>query len=238
MCKVKKILVADDDPHLREIVSFSLKQSGFDVDLAENGSIALEKFFDHSYDLVILDIIMPQMDGTDVCREIRKTSQVPIFFLTSKSEEVDRIVGLELGGDDYVTKPFSPRELVARVKALFRRIDIIGKENHQQVDSDSDQQKKIIYGPIAVDFEALTVHCQNQKVDLTPIEFKLLTTMIHRPNKVFARSELMNQAYDDNVYVSDRTIDSHIRKVRQKFSVFEVDPFTTVHGIGYTLKKL
>jgi two-component system OmpR family response regulator len=231
----KKILVIDDDPHLRTSVAFSMEKAGFAVVEAQDGVEGLELFKKHATDLIILDVMMPKLDGTETCREIRKASNVPIVFLTSAGEEIDRIVGLEMGADDYITKPFSPRELVARVKAIFRRVDQLTQKKTSVEQTDPTQILKI--GRIVIDLEQCMVLLDGKEIAMTAVELKLLSSFARRPKKVFERDSIMTHAYGDNVVVSDRTIDSHIRKIRQKFAEFGVDPIETVHGIGYKLSS-
>ena len=226
---MNNILIVDDDPHIRDVLRFALTKEGFKVTEAENGVEALKVFKTANPDLLILDIMMPEMDGTDVCREIRKQSNTPIIFLTSKDDEVDRIVGLELGGDDYVTKPFSPRELVARTRAVLRRA-----QSAHQVDG-ADHSETLENGKLMMDMDKFKVFWQTHEITLTVTEFGLLKTLLRRPGKVFTRDELMNSAYDFNNVVSDRTIDSHMRRVRSKLAQYGGNPIETVHGLGYKL---
>jgi two-component system OmpR family response regulator len=223
----KKILVVDDDAHIREVVQFALEKAGFEVVQSGDGQQALGILRRLNPDLVILDITMPEIDGLAVCREIRKTSDLPILFLSSRSDEIDRVVGLEIGGDDYVTKPFSPRELVARVQIILKRT--------QQKPSVL-AEKKLSRGFLTLDIEGHACFCKDRRVSLTATEFAILKTLLGRPERVYTRDELMNEAYKDNLTVSDRTIDSHIRHIRSKYakagckSIIE-----TVHSIGYKL---
>ena len=184
-------------------------------------------------DLVVLDILMPQMDGTEVCREIRKHATTPIIFLSSLDEEIDRILGLELGGDDYVTKPFSPRELVARVKAVLRRLDAV--LGHADAAEQPDSRHILSHGDLELDLDRFEAHWEGRTITLTCTEFGILRTLLSYPGKVFTRDELMSGGYAYDNVVSDRTIDSHVRRVRQKFSRVSADPIETVHGIGYRL---
>lgn len=221
----KKILVVDDDPHIREVVMFALEKAGMKVVQAEDGVKALAAAAASTPDLIVLDISMPELDGLEVCRTLRKTSDTPILFLSSRDEEIDKIIGLELGGDDYVTKPFSPRELVARINAILKRKAPATKS-----------AKTMAHGAITVDMASYTASCLGQKVPLTATEFMLLVTLLRHPGKVFTRDELMDQAYDGNITVSDRTIDSHIRRIRGKFTACGLgDVIVTNHGIGYKL---
>lgn len=248
----RKILVIDDDPHLRTSVAFSMEKAGFVVVEAQDGQDGLAKFKEHAPDLIILDVMMPKLDGTETCREIRKLSGVPVIFLTSAGEEIDRIVGLEIGGDDYVTKPFSPRELVARVKAIFRRTESAGGAEGSfapfassrgtllgmtEPDARTPVESGTVLaaGRLRINLDECLVMLDGKEVALTAVELKLLSAFVRRPKKVFERDSIMTHAYGDNIVVSDRTIDSHIRKIRQKFAAYGVDPVETVHGIGYKL---
>nr|WP_216620539.1 response regulator transcription factor [Myxococcus xanthus] len=222
-------MVVDDDPHLREIVRFALEQGGFRVDEAADGRAALTQVDRALPVLIVLDIMMPELDGLAVCREVRRKHELPIVFLSSRDDEVDRILGLELGGDDYLTKPFSPRELVARVKAVLRRA-----RPAPAPEAESPAARMQSRGPLRMDAERWRAWWQDTEVVLTVTEFQLLATLLRVPGKVFTRDELMNRVYDD-VVVSDRTIDSHVRRVRQKFASAGGDVIETVHGLGYRL---
>ncbi len=223
------ILIVDDDPHIREVISFALENAGMSIELANNGLVALENFQKSPADLIVLDINMPEMDGLELCREIRKFSEVPILFLSSRDDEIDRILGLEIGGDDYVTKPFSPRELVARVKAILKRTQtkpaVTEPESHV-----------ITRGYLSLDEEQHKICWKDVQVALTATEFAILSQFIHYPNKVFSRDVIMTNAYKFNIHVSDRTIDSHIRHIRQKFTDSGCESIIeTLHGVGYKL---
>lgn len=224
---MQTILIVDDDAHIRQVVHFALEKSGYNIIEAENGQQALEKFEQHTPNLIVLDIMMPEMDGTDVCREIRKNSQVPIVFLSSRDDEIDRILGLELGGDDYVTKPFSPRELVARIKAVLRRFSAPATE--------TTSDATLSHGKLSLNQNEFKAHWDKQEIILTVTEFGLLKTLLSQPGRVFSREQLMSSAYDFNNVVSDRTIDSHMRRVRSKLSKAGGNPIETVHGVGYKL---
>jgi two-component system OmpR family response regulator len=224
----KQILVVDDDPHIREVVMFALEKAGMKVLQAGDGKAALEQATSHAPDLIVLDISMPELDGLEVCRQLRKTSDTPILFLSSRDEEIDRIIGLEIGGDDYVTKPFSPRELVARINAILKR----GRGGAPK----QGKAQKFTHGNITIDTVSYTASCGGRATPLTATEFMLLLALFRHPEKVFTRDELMDQAYDANITVSDRTIDSHIRRIRHKFAACGVaEVITTNHGIGYKL---
>jgi two-component system OmpR family response regulator len=224
------ILVVDDDPHLREIVRFALEQAGFHVEEAADGRAGLERVQRSVPALIVLDIMMPELDGLGVCREVRRKHELPIVFLSSRDDEVDRILGLELGGDDYLTKPFSPRELVARVKAVLRR----ARPSPTAVESAPAAPRMLERGPLRMDSERWRAWWGEHEVVLTVTEFQLLATLLRVPGKVFTRDELMTRVYDDAV-VSDRTIDSHVRRVRQKFAAAGGEVIETVHGLGYRL---
>lgn len=221
------VLVVDDDPSIREVVGFALQKAGFEVAEAADGHAALLAFGRVSPALVVLDINMPEMSGTDVCRTLRAESSVPIVFLSSNDDEIDRVLGLELGGDDYVTKPFSPRELVARVRAVLRRCGAPVAE--QQADD------VLHHGQVRLDVDRFSVQVGDTPVVLTVTEFGVLKTLIRRPLKVYTRDELMQGAYADYTVVSDRTIDSHVRRVRRKFAQVGCDVIETVHGLGYRM---
>ncbi len=222
-----RILVVDDDSHIRDIVRFALEREGFFVIEAENGAEGLALAEKEKPDLALLDIMMPEMDGSEVCRRLRKKSAMPIIFLTSRDDEIDRVLGLELGGDDYVAKPFSPRELVARIKAVLRRT--------QPIAAPLAQNAELCVNALRLDLDQVRAYWNETEVILTATEFGLLRTLAERPGKVFSRDALMNGAYQDERYVSDRTMDSHIRRIRAKFLAAGGAIIETVHGLGYKL---
>jgi two-component system, OmpR family, response regulator len=226
---VARVLVADDDGHIREVVRFALEREGHRVVEAEDGARALERFRADSADLIVLDIVMPERDGLDVCRTIRQSSQVPILFLSSRDEELDRILGLEMGADDYVTKPFSPRERAARVMAMLRRASAPRSEPSQT-------GAALRHGPLALDVERHECRWESREVFLTATEFLLLHSLLRAPGRVYARSELVERAYGDGHHITERTVDSHIRRIRHKFAVLGADPIETIYGVGYRLR--
>ena len=228
MAQQSSILVVDDDPQIREVVRFAIAREGFRVSEAGTGVEAIASFEREPADLIILDILMPEMDGTDVCRAIRSRSNVPIIFLSSKDDEVDRILGLELGGDDYVTKPFSPRELVARVRAVLRR-----RIPPAPRPASEPAPHRIDHGRLSLDLDRFQAAWDGREVVLTVTEFGLLRTLVGFPGKVYTRDELMEGGYAQDTFVSGRTIDSHIRRLRQKFAAVGGEPIETVHGLGY-----
>lgn len=226
---MSRILVVDDDPHIREVVQFALDKEGFATIEAKDGAEALERFAADRPDLLILDITMPELDGTEVCRRIRQTDKTPIIFLSSRDDEIDRVLGLELGGDDYITKPFSPREMVARVKAVLRRLE------DTQEPREHEGTATMQHGRLSLNLDDFTGRWDDVQVVLTLTEFGILRTLMQRPGKVYSRDDLMSHAYELSRIVSDRTIDSHVRRVRKKFADIGADPVETVHGIGYKL---
>jgi two-component system, OmpR family, response regulator len=227
------VLIVDDDAHIRDVLRYALAAAGFRTAEAADGAQALVTFAAQRPDLVVLDVMMPEMDGTEVCRRLRAESKVPIVFLSSRDEDVDRIVGLELGGDDYIGKPFSPREVVARVRAVLRRGGEAGPATGTAASAAG--ARKLQHGSLTLDLDRFQVTFRGALVTLTATEFGILRTLMGYPGKVFTRDELMAAAYDGETVVSDRTIDSHVRRVRQKMAAGGSDPIVTVHGVGYKL---
>ena len=223
-----KILIADDEPNIREVISFALERAGFTIATARNGVEALQQVRRSPPDLIILDIGMPEMDGLEVCRQIRKASEVPILFLSARDEEIDRVLGLEIGGDDYVTKPFSARELVARVNVILKRVRNGG--------GNGVKPATLSYGQVRLDAARHAVWFGEVPVTLTALEFEIVGAFLARPEMVFSREQLMEAAYGAGTYVSDRTIDSHIRNLRAKFAEAGCSSIVeTVHGVGFRL---
>jgi len=225
----QRILAVDDDLHIREVIRVALRKAEMTVTEARDGREALARFAADRPDLVILDIGMPELDGLEVCRQIRKSSNVPILFLTARDDEIDRVLGLEIGGDDYVTKPFSPRELVARVNAILRRV----------VARDMDAEPEALaQGALSIDVVQHVAAFAGTPLRLTAIEFGILKAFLVRPTAVFNREQIMSAAYQLNIQVSDRTIDSHIRNIRAKFAAVDCDNvIETVHGVGFRLGR-
>jgi two-component system, OmpR family, response regulator len=226
---VDRILVADDDGHIREVVRFALAQAGYEVVEARDGREACERLDGGGIDLVVLDILMPEADGLEVCRRIRRTSNVPIIFLSSKDDELDRVLGLELGADDYLSKPFSPRELLARVRAVLRRL--------RESPAAAPAPEGLRRGPLAMDLGRHRCTWDGREVVLTVTEFALLQALLAAPGKVFSRDDLVDQAWGRGHAITDRTIDSHVRRIRQKLAAVGADPIETVYGIGYRLRE-
>ncbi|MDC9811161.1 MULTISPECIES: response regulator transcription factor [Rhizobium] len=223
-----RILVVDDEPHIRDVICFALDRAGLTSTVARNGTEAMAAFRRGNIDLIVLDIGMPDMDGLEVCRQIRTTSGLPILFLSARDEEIDRVLGLEIGGDDYVTKPFSPRELVARVKAILKRSGN-GAEPQRR-------HATLVAGELSLDRRGRTVIFRNGEIPMTALEFAILDALLSHPDMVFRREQLMEAAYGAGTYVADRTIDSHIRNIRAKFlTAGGQGIIATVHGIGFKL---
>ena len=222
-----KILVVDDEAHIVELARIYLTREGYDVEGVGDGAQALTRFGQIKPDLVVLDIMLPGADGLTICKEIRKQSQVPIIMLTAKDEVTDKVVGLEVGADDYLTKPFHPQELVARAKALLRRAKI-----------EPDQPKLIRAGKLEVDVERHEIRHGKSKVQLRPKEFDLLALLARHPGRVFQRSELLDLVWGYDFPGYTRTVDVHVQQVREKLAAAEIkDPsIQTVWGVGYRLE--
>ena len=227
MAVTSKILVVDDEAHIVELARIYLTREGYDVEGVGDGAQALIRFGQIKPDLVVLDIMLPGADGLTICKEIRKQSQVPIIMLTAKDEVTDKVVGLEVGADDYLTKPFHPQELVARAKALLRRAKI-----------EPDQPKLIRAGKLEVDLERHEVRHGTSKVQLRPKEFDLLALLARHPGRVFQRSELLDLVWGYDFPGYTRTVDVHVQQVREKLAGAEIkDPsIQTVWGVGYRLE--
>lgn len=224
--RMAKILIVDDDPHIRDVVCFALESAGHTVLAREDGPSGLEAAIGEAPELVVLDIMMPGLDGIEVCRRLRAKSVVPVLFLSAKDEEIDKIIGLEVGGDDYITKPFSKRELVARVKAMLRRVELSGTP------AAGDTAMK--HGKLELDPERFEVAWNGDPVVLTVTEFGLLETLLRHPGKVYTRAELVERAYRFDNHVTERTIDTHVKRIRKKFASGS-QPIETVFGLGYRL---
>jgi DNA-binding response OmpR family regulator len=224
---VKKILVVEDEVKIAAVVKSFLESKGFTVIVAENGKRALELFDKESIGLVLLDLMLPELSGEEVCKTLRKKSKVPIIMLTAKSDEVDMLQGLGIGADDYITKPFSFKALYARMEAVLRRSadDISGLQS----------RKTFNKGDLVIDYESYYVAKAGEERKLTPNEYKLLAALTRYPNKVFTREELIASAFGDEFEGYDRTIDSHIKNLRQKVEDDPKNPcyVKTIHGVGY-----
>ncbi|MBM4375585.1 MAG: response regulator transcription factor [Deltaproteobacteria bacterium] len=222
-----RVLVVDDDARLQELLATYLSQNGFEVTSAADGRKGLAALQSDTFDIVLLDVMMPGLDGIEVCRRIRATSRIPIVMLTAKGDETDRVVGLELGADDYVAKPFSPRELLARLRALLRRAQ------------PTPETQALTIGDLAIDVDGRVVTLAGRQVDLTGIEFDILVTLAKRAGRVVARDGILSAAGRDDVTVGERTVDVHVSHLRQKLGDAPRSPtrIKTVRGVGYVLAK-
>jgi two-component system, OmpR family, response regulator ResD len=221
-----KVLVADDDPNVCEIIRLYFAKQQIDLVVASDGRQALELVEKESPDMIILDVMMPQMDGFEACREIRKRWDTPIIMLTAKDEEFDRVLGLELGADDYVTKPFSPRELVARIRAILRRM-----QPREKVEEDA--ARLLTFDQLSIDLDKREVIAAGEKISFRPKEFDLLVHLAKSPGSVFSREQLLEQIWGFDYFGDIRTIDVHIKKIRQRLSKLPYECIHTVWGIGY-----
>lgn len=222
----ERILVVDDEASILELVAYNLRRSGYEVLTAENGEEALRIARSGGLDLVILDVMLPGMDGFDVLKELRRNSETPVLMLTARGEEIDRVVGFEIGADDYVTKPFSPRELMGRVKAILRRAK-------KAVETEVDETH--LFGALSINFVTYEVAREGKRVDLTPTEFQILKVLAQNPGRVFTRDELVDRVMGPDFFGDVRTIDVHIRHLRAKIEENPSDPklIETVRGAGY-----
>ncbi len=222
-----RILLVDDEQAVQTLLTYPLRKDGYEVVPATTGREALERFRDGEFDLVVLDVMLPQVDGFDVCRQIRARSTVPIIMLTAKTEEIDKVLGLELGADDYITKPFSVREFRSRVKAVLRRAALAAP--------DDQFEEPIRAGDIVIDFERRQVTVRDEPVRLTYVEFEVLAALARNPGRVFSRTMLLERVWGDSSYRDPRTIDVHIRHLREKLEAEPKHPelILTVRGVGY-----
>lgn len=229
------ILIIEDERSIADTVVYALEREGFAPHWASTGTEGLEALERLTPVLIILDIGLPDKNGLDLCRDIRQTSEIPIIFLSARNEELDRILGLELGGDDYVTKPFSPRELVARVRSVLRRHRNTSTYS-KQPESPQEHVRKI--GSFEEDTEQMRIRFQNQNLELSLYEYRLLSLLLSRPQKVFSREEILNRAWDAPEMTTDRTVDAHIKAIRKKLKEVDAshDPIRTVRGVGYAME--
>jgi len=230
------ILVIEDEPNVADNLVYALQTEGFDTHWCATGGDGLEKLAATAVDLVVLDVGLPDIDGFEVCRNIRKTAETPVLFLTARDSEIDRIVGLEIGGDDYVTKPFSPREVTARVKAILRRTR--RPAGGAATKATAAANDSAIQTDFHVDRERHEIRWGASRLDLTPNEFNLLACLIGQPGRVFTREVLMTQAWEDPGSATERTVDAHVRRLRAKLRALRPDDevIQTVRGIGYTFR--
>lgn len=226
-----KIALVDDDRNILTSVAITLESEGFEVDTYNDGQAALEAFNKKFPDMSVFDIKMPRMDGMDLLQRVRQKSSMPVIFLTSKDDEIDEVLGLRMGADDYVTKPFSQRLLVERIRALLRRQEAV----EGNIVADSEETKLMVRGELSMDPLRHLVSWKGRDVSLTVTEFLLLQVLAQRPGFVKSRDQLVDVAYDEQVYVDDRTIDSHIKRLRKKMRTVddEFNAIETLYGIGY-----
>jgi DNA-binding response OmpR family regulator len=225
-----RILLVDDEQSVQKLLSFPLRKEGYEVVAALDGRQALDRLRETNFDLVVLDLMLPQVDGFEVCRQVRARSSVPIIMLTARADEIDKVLGLELGADDYITKPFSVREFRSRVKAVLRRAELAraGDPGEEPLED----------GGLVIDFEKRTVTCDGELVRLTYVEFEILAALARHPGRVYNRMVLLERVWGDASYRDPRTVDVHIRHLREKL---ETDPKTpemilTVRGVGYRFR--
>jgi two-component system response regulator BaeR len=229
MADTSHILVVEDEPKLAQLLADYLRPEGYEVSVLNEGTGAVDFVREQSPDFIILDLMLPGVDGLTICREVRQFSGVPIMILTAKVDEIDRLVGLELGADDYVCKPFSTREVLARVKIILRRVQV----RPAQVDSMQLSYRNVTLYPDRFQCEA-----SGQRVELTPIEFRMLQALISRPGHVFSRDRLMELSYTDSRIVSDRTIDTHVKNLRRKLqqALGDEELLHSIYGVGYKVE--
>jgi DNA-binding response OmpR family regulator len=228
--RAPRILLVDDEQPIQTLLSFPLQRDGYEVVQASDGREALNRFSEQSFDLVVLDVMMPRMDGLEVCRRLRARSSVPIIMLTAKSEEIDKVLGLELGADDYITKPFSMREFRSRVKAALRRGGM--------AQSDEEAERPIEVRGLRIDPAKRTVTLEGESIATTFVEFEILHALARSPGRVFTRDMLLARVWGDSAYRDPRTIDVHIRHLREKIErdAKEPDFIFTVRGVGYRFR--
>ncbi len=229
----KRILIVEDEKSISDIIKYNLVKEGYGVETAFDGEEALVKVFDIDPDLILLDIMLPKVDGFQICKKIRETSSVPILMLTAKEEEVDKVLGLELGADDYITKPFGMRELIARIKANIRRTDF------SSIQDNSKEQNILDFGALTVDLSKYEVLKNNQVIDLTLREFELLKYLSEQESQVFSREKLLEEVWGYEYYGDIRTVDVTIRRLREKIEDDSSAPqyIMTKRGIGYYFRR-
>ncbi len=219
MSKQRPILIVEDEIKIAELLRDYCADAGYETEMIHNGREAQEWLKQNEPRLILLDLMLPEVDGISICRDFRRQSNQPIIMITAKVEEIDRLIGLELGADDYICKPFSPREVIARIKTVLRRSDNTEPAGNQQ---------------LILNENSYQISYENIKVDLTAIEFKLFQVMYQHPGQIFSRDQLMSRAYNDDRIVTDRTVDSHIKKLRKKFVGLGIDDVVqSVYGVGY-----
>ena len=228
-----KICLIDDDQNILASLSLALKSEKFDVETYSDGISGLEALKNNNFDIAILDIKMPRLDGLEVLQKLRNMSDIPVIFLTSKDDEIDQLLGLKMGADDYITKPFSQKLLIERVKVILKRTAFSSEENQANNDS------LIERGNLLLNMDRHECHWKGERIKLTVTEFLLLESLVNRPGYVKNRDQLMSAAYSDDLYVDDRTIDSHIKRIRMKFKAIDknFNSIETLYGVGYRFNQ-
>ncbi|HVY78608.1 MAG TPA: response regulator transcription factor [Solirubrobacterales bacterium] len=225
-----RILLVDDEQSIQTLLSYPLRKDGYHVTSAQDGREALQRFEEARFDLVILDLMMPKLNGVEVCRELRSRSQVPIIILTAKGSETDKVAGLEVGADDYITKPFSMREFRSRVKAALRRSRMAGER---------PEEETIDHGDLVIDFSRRMVTLRGEEIQVTYVEFEILGALARSPGRVLSRETLLEHVWGDSEYRDPRTVDVHIRHLREKLEKDPKEPefLFTVRGVGYRFRE-
>ncbi|MEZ8820159.1 response regulator [Vibrio sp. 10N.222.54.A1] len=222
-----QVLIVEDEAHIAEVLVAYCQNSGFEATHLASGSNVINHIRTHHVDMMLLDLMLPDTDGMDICKQVRAFSQLPIIMITAKSEEIDRLLGLEFGADDYICKPFSPREVIARIKTVLRRVTPINSANQQA--------SMIIDSGFEMKPDEFEVRFEGALIDLTPQEFKILKLFLENTGRVFSRDDILNRAYSDTADVSDRNIDTHIKNIRKKVGQVSTgeSPIRSVYGVGY-----
>jgi DNA-binding response OmpR family regulator len=228
--KPARILLVDDEQPVQKLLSFPLEKEGYEVVPALDGQEALQRFESERFDLVVLDIMLPKVDGLEVCRRLRAKSSVPIIMLTAKAEEIDKVLGLELGADDYITKPFSMREFRSRVRAALRRADM--------APDGEVEEEPLVRADLRIDFEKRSTELAGKPIDLTYVEFEIVAVLARHPGRVYTRDMLLDRLWGDSAFRDQRTIDVHIRHLREKLERDPKNPeyLLTVRGVGYRFR--
>ncbi|OWA37718.1 DNA-binding response regulator [Saccharibacillus sp. O16] len=234
----KKVLVVDDEPGIRSAIAYALKREDYEIETAADGEEALEKVESFGPSVLVLDVMMPKMDGYEVCRRLENRSGIGIILLTVKNDMIDKIVGLELGADDYMTKPFEIREVLARVKALMRRLEKNGTSSgiNESSESPSDEVEAgdlVELGPLRIRISHRSAELDGQELELTPKEFDLLTLLVSRPSRVFTRDDLLDRVWSMDYAGGTRTVDIHVQRLRKKLGENHQGMLQTVYGVGY-----
>src|SRR5690625_537188 len=236
MSEEAKILVVDDEERIRRLLKLYLTREGYEIDKAENGKEALDLALDNDYDVILLDLMLPEMDGIEMCTKLRESKATPVIMLTAKGEESNCVQGFEVGADDYIVKPFSPREVVLRVKALLRRSSAT-----KYLKTNTDSHEVLVYPHLTIDKDAHRVVADGQEVNLTPKEYDLLYYLAKTPDKVFDREELLREVWEYEFFGDLRTVDTHVKRLREKLSRVSEDAakmIVTVWGVGYKFEVI